>query len=158
TRRGEQRHRGARLMGEVITNEEQHAGGEAGIIFEGEGDRRRRRARPVDFSRPTKFSNDQEHRIARALEGFCASAATRLSAELREAVELEVINVSQLLWSSATQQLPADSLGATTMVKPLGTRMLLTTELSFVLTAMEFLVGGKPERMPLPRRMSEIDW
>ena len=55
---------------------------------------RQRRMRTVDFTRPTKFTTDQERRIRRALDTFCRTASTRLSAELRMPLELEVINVA----------------------------------------------------------------
>ena len=63
--------------------------------------------RTVDFTRPTKFTTDQERRIKRALDTFCRTASTRLSAELRMPLELEVINVSQLTWGNAHAQVPA---------------------------------------------------
>ena len=65
--------------------------------------------RTVDFTRPTKFTADQERRIKRALETFCRTASTRLSAELRMPLELEVINVSQLTWGNAHAQVPPRS-------------------------------------------------
>ena len=70
---------------------------------------RQRRMRTVDFTRPTKFTADQERRIKRALETFCRTASTRLSAELRMPLELEVINVSQLTWGNAHAQVPPRS-------------------------------------------------
>ena len=45
--------------------------------------RRTRWLRTVDFSRPSKFGIDQQRRLRRIMEVFCASAATRLSAEHR---------------------------------------------------------------------------
>jgi flagellar motor switch protein FliM len=101
--------------------------------------RRGHRLRTVDFSRPTKFTADQQRRISRAMETFCQTANTRLSTELRLPVEFEVINTAQLTWAAAQQELP-------------------TAELSFVLTGLESLLGGSPERQPKERRLSEIDW
>ena len=71
---------------------------------------RRRRMRAVDFTRPTKFTADQERRLKRSLEAFCRTASTRLSAELRVPLELEVINTSQLTWSNAHGQVLAGSI------------------------------------------------
>ncbi len=113
---------------------------------------------PVDFSRPTKFSADQQRRITRSTETFCQTANTRLSTELRVPVEFEVINTVQLTWSAAQQQLPPESLSVLLDVNPIGTRMLLTAEQSFVLAGLESLLGGSPERQPKGRRLSEIDW
>jgi flagellar motor switch protein FliM len=94
----------------------------------------------------------------RALDAFCQTAATRLSAELRAPLELEVIDTTQLPWSSAQSALPADSVGAALTVGPVDTRMLLTAELPLVLLTIEHLLGGTPERPPKARKLSEIDW
>jgi flagellar motor switch protein FliM len=116
------------------------------------------RVRSVDFARPTKFTSEHERRIVRALDAFCTTAATRLSAELRVPLELEVIDTTQLPWSSAQSALPQDSVGAALAVAPVGTRMLLTAELPLVLLTIEHLLGGAPERPPKARKLSEIDW
>jgi flagellar motor switch protein FliM len=120
--------------------------------------RRGHRLRTVDFSRPTKFSADQARRIMRATETFCQTANTRLSTELRVPVELELLNTVQLTWAAAQAQLPPRSLSLILEVAPIGTRMLLTAEQSFVLAGLESLLGGSPERTPKERRLSEIDW
>jgi flagellar motor switch protein FliM len=122
------------------------------------GSRRRHRVRTVDFSRPTKFTNDHQRRIARALDTFCQTAATRLSAELRWPIELEAINTTQVTWSGAQALLPAHSLSVILDVEPISTRMLLTAEQTFVLMAIECLLGGSPDRPPRERRLTEIDW
>src|ERR1700754_3070315 len=67
--------------------------------------RRPQRLRTIDFSRPTKFTTDQQRRMTRAIETFCISAVTRLSAELRTEIELETINSSQVTWMSAQSQI-----------------------------------------------------
>ena len=120
--------------------------------------RRRQRVRTVDFSRPTKFTSDHQRRIARALDTFCQTAATRLSAELRSPIELETINTTQVTWSAAQSLLPANSLSATLDVQPIGTRLLLIAEQSFVLACIDSLLGGSPDRPPHERRLTEIDW
>lgn len=122
------------------------------------GNRRGPRLRTVDFSRPTKFTSDHQRRIQRAIDAFCQTAVTRLSAELRCTIELETINTSQLTWSAAQAQLAQGSLRATLDVQPIGTRMLLTIEQPFVLMCLDALLGGAPDRPPRERRFSEIDW
>ena len=122
---------------------------------------RQRRMRTVDFTRPTKFTSDQERRIKRALETFCRTASTRLSAELRMPLELEVINVSQLTWGNAHAQVPSRSVSCLIDVPDVTTRMLLSAELSLVRSAIELLLGGagagdgSPQR---DRRLTDIDW
>lgn len=152
-------------MSELLTNDQVAALVEAAQQGElpddhggGAALRRSRRLRSVDFARPTKFTSEHERRIVRALDAFCTTAATRLSAELRVPLELEVIDTTQLPWSSAQSALPQDSAGATLAVAPVGTRMLLTAELPLVLLTIEHLLGGAPERPPKARKLSEIDW
>jgi flagellar motor switch protein FliM len=119
---------------------------------------RRRRMHAVDFSRPTKFTADQERRIKRSLEAFCRTAASRLSAELRAPLELEVINSSQLTWANAHAQVPERALTAVVGVQPVGTRMMLAGEPSLVLGAIELLSGGTDPANVRPRRLTDIDW
>jgi flagellar motor switch protein FliM len=120
--------------------------------------RRAHRLRTVDFSRPTKFTNDHQRRISRAIDTFNVTTATRLSAELRAQIELETINTTQLTWSAAQSQLPAGSVAVTLDVHPIATRMMLTAEQPLVLSAIECLLGGIADRPPKERRFSEIDW
>ncbi len=120
--------------------------------------RRRHRVRKVDFTRPTKFTSDHQRRIGRAIDTFCQTAATRLSAELRYPIELEAISTTQVTWSGAQALLPAKSLSVLLGVEPIGTQMLLSAEQSFVLMAIECFLGGSPERPPRERRLTEIDW
>jgi flagellar motor switch protein FliM len=119
---------------------------------------RRRRMRAVDFTRPTKFTSDQERRLKRGLEGFCRTASTRLSAELRMPLELEVINVTQLTWSNAHGQLPQSSITALVEAQPIGTRMMLSAEPGLVLGSIELLLGGTDVSEIRERRLTDIDW
>jgi flagellar motor switch protein FliM len=119
---------------------------------------RRRRMRPVDFTRPTKFTADQERRLKRAMEAFCRTASTRLSAELRVPLELEMIDTSQLTWRDAHGQVPASSISAIVEVQPMGTKVLLSSEVSLVLGAIELLLGGASGSGVQERRLTDIDW
>jgi flagellar motor switch protein FliM len=121
--------------------------------------RRARRLRRMDFTRPTKFTNDQERRIRRAMETFCRAATTRMSAELRTQVEFEVIDLDQLGWSAAHSALPGDAIGVT-LSSTLNTarRVLLTAEQPFVMSAVELLLGGTSVPQTVTRRLGDIDW
>jgi flagellar motor switch protein FliM len=119
---------------------------------------RRRRMRAVDFTRPTKFTSDQERRLKRGLEAFCRTASTRLSAELRVPLELEVINVNQLTWANAHAQVPSRSITALLEARPIGTRMMLSAESGLVLSSIELLLGGTEVTELRERRLTDIDW
>jgi flagellar motor switch protein FliM len=118
--------------------------------------RRPPRVQSIDFTRPTKFTSDHERRMKRALGTFCRTASTRLSAELRQPVELEVIDAAQLTWSHAHGQLAQDSLCAVVGSEGSDGRMLMAAELPFVLSAIECLLGGGPPQSR-DRKLTEID-
>ena len=119
---------------------------------------RRRRMRAVDFTRPTKFTSEQERRLKRSLEAFCRTASTRLSAELRVPLELEVINSTQLTWSNAHSQVVSNSISALIEAQPIGTRLMLACEPGLVLGAIELLLGGDVVREVRERRLTDIDF
>ena len=113
--------------------------------------------RAVDFRRPRQFTNDVQRRLRRALDTFCRTASSRLSAELRTAVDFEIINVDQLTWSDAHGQVPGSSLTAVVTTEPLNMRMLLAAEQPFLLAAIDRMLGGSGEQPPPQRRLSDID-
>jgi flagellar motor switch protein FliM len=118
---------------------------------------RTRRVREIDFARPTKFGQDQQRRIERAHEGFCRSAGTMLSAELRHGVELELENVAQLTWTAALAEVPKPSLLAVLEVQPLGRRVLFSGGLDFVFRALEKVLGSPLTSEPPERDLTEIE-
>jgi len=122
------------------------------------GGRRTGRLRNVDFTRPTKFTNEQERRLRRALETFCRTVSTRLSAELRSPVDLEVINLAQLTWANAHDQVTSKSICAILEPEGIPGRMLLTAEMSFVLASIERLLGNNRDHLPRERKLTDVDW
>ena len=131
---------------------------EGRLPAEAEAPVRRRRVAAVDFSRPTKFTADQERRIKRAMETFCRTATSRMSAELRTPLELEVISASQLTWNNAHSAVPDGALSALVALSPGGGRMMLATESTLVLGAIELLAGGTDPSAVKARRLTDIDW
>jgi flagellar motor switch protein FliM len=118
---------------------------------------RRRRMRAVDFTRPTKFTAEQERRLRRTLEAFCRTASTRISAELRVPLELELLTSTQLTWANAHTQVPPNSLAAIFEAQPIDTRMLLVAESNLVLCAIELFLGGSVDDGIKERRLTDID-
>lgn len=126
-----------------MTTEDQPSA-EPGPASGADGDRRRRpaRVRAVDFSRPTKFLQEQQRKFLRAHETACRTISTRLSAELRTPVELDVLAIDQLAWASALAEVPQPSVLAIVDVHPIGSRLLLTAELDALLRMVDRLLGG----------------
>src|SRR4051812_5454058 len=119
--------------------------------------RRAKRVRDIDFSRPSKFTQEQQKRIERAHETFCRAATTQLSAQLGAQVELEVINVAQHVWSSAVAEVPTPSVFAVLEAKPLGTRILLSLELPALLRRLGGRRGGGDDGRTAPGELPEME-
>lgn len=119
--------------------------------------RRTRWLRTVDFTRPTKFSTDQERRLRRLLDGFCQTSAQRVMAEHRLPIELEVIDVQQLTFSNAFKLLPENSVYCTVDTAPHDGRLLLSVQLPLVCTALEGLLGGDATVQVAERELTDID-
>ncbi|HET6170991.1 MAG TPA: FliM/FliN family flagellar motor switch protein [Gaiellales bacterium] len=118
--------------------------------------RRPPRVREVDFSRPTKFSQDQQRRIGHGYEGFCRSVSTQLSAQLHTPVELELLSVDQQSWSAALGEIPGPSLYAV-VATDAGLNLLLGIERAAAMGMSERLLGGGFSSAPLERDLTEIE-
>jgi len=148
-------------MNDVLSNDEVAALVEAAKQGQAEGEpthkRRARRVRDIDFSRPSKFAQDQQRRLERAHESFARTAGQRLSTELLTQIELDVLSLDQLTWSSAISQIPQPSICATIEFRPLGTQVLMTAELGLMLRLAERLMGGTSATVVKPRELTEIE-
>src|SRR5690349_14742040 len=122
------------------------------------GKRRARRLREIDFSRPTKFTQEQLRRIERAHEGFCRTAAMRLGGEARTEMELEVVDLAQLTWMAALSELPASSIYGIVKLEPSGMHMLVSTELRAMRAIVDRMLGGTELReVPDELELTEIE-
>jgi flagellar motor switch protein FliM len=119
--------------------------------------RRGPRVRDIDFARPKKFSQEQHKRIERAHESFCRAVTARLAAELRVPIEVDLISLDQLTWSSAVAELPSPSVYGVVGTRPLGTKVLLSAELALVMRLIEFLLGSASTSKPVNRDLTEIE-
>jgi flagellar motor switch protein FliM len=119
--------------------------------------RRSRRVRDIDFTRPSKFAQDQQRRLERAHESFCRTAGQRLSTELLTPIELEVLSLDQLTWSVAMGQIAQPSICATVECRPLGTQIVMSAELGLMLRLAERLMGGTSGTVVKPRELTEIE-
>ena len=151
------------MSGDVLSNDQIEAlveaakQGQAPARSDAPRPRRSKRVREIDFSRPSKFAQEHQRRLERAHEAFCRTASQHLSAELLTEVSMEVLGVDQLTWSTAISQVPQPSLNAIVDVRPIGTQVLMSTELSLVLRLVERLLGGAGSGKVKLRELTEIE-
>lgn len=119
--------------------------------------RRARRVREIDFSRPSKFSPEAQRRFERAHQAFCRAASTQLGGELRSVIEFEVIDLDQLSWSAAVSRIPQPSIYALVEAEPLGTTILLGIELPLMIRMIDKLLGGTGETKGTRSELTEIE-
>jgi flagellar motor switch protein FliM len=151
------------MAGEHLLSEDQIAGPGGGARDDGAPGkpadlraRRARRVREVDFSRPTKFSQDQQRRIGHGYEGFCRSVSTQLSAQLHTPVELELLSIDQQNWSAALGEIPKASLYAVVATDS-GLNLLIGIERAALMRMIERLLGAVQSSPPLERDLTEIE-
>ena len=118
---------------------------------------RRRRVRKIDFTRPSKFTTDQQRRLERAHETFCRSVSTRMSAELRAPISVELIDTAQLTWANALDEVPRRSVSGIVEVAPIDGRILITAELTLLLGLLERVLGGQTGERPAERTLTDVD-
>lgn len=118
---------------------------------------RHRRVRKIDFTRPSKFTTDQQRRLERAHVTFCRSVSTRMSAELRSLISVELIDTAQLTWANALDEIPRQSVSAIVDVAPIDGRILVTAELTLLLGLLERVLGGQTTDRPEERTLTDVD-
>ncbi|MEA2404671.1 MAG: flagellar motor switch protein FliM, partial [Thermoleophilaceae bacterium] len=119
--------------------------------------RRELRVRTVDFSQPTKFTKEEQRHLRRAHETFCRTASTRLSADFRTPIDLELIAGTQYTWSSALSEVQNETVCAVVRATPTGDRFAMMIDLTLLLSLIERLFGGDAGKVPPDRPLSDID-
>src|SRR3954470_18347976 len=104
------------------------------------GRKRASAIRVVDFRRTVKFKAEHQDRLKRAVETFCRVAATRLTSELREHAELDLVDAEQGMWSRVHADLPPSSICATIAASADSPPIVLTLEQQFILEAVDRLL------------------
>jgi flagellar motor switch protein FliM len=121
------------------------------------GGGRARWLRTIDFSRPTKFTPDQENRLRRAHEAFVRVVSTKLAAEHRIAMDIDIVDVLQLTWADAHALADRTAMSATIEAQPIGTKLLLSLDVPLLLCSIERLLGSASEVEPERRELTDID-
>jgi flagellar motor switch protein FliM len=116
------------------------------------------KVRRVDWQRPNKFSAEHVRRLRRAHMSFCQTAGTRMSAELRLPLEMEVIDTTQLTWGAAQASLPGAGISAAIDMPDGGLPVLFTAELPLMTSMIERHLGGSPaDGRARERKLTDVD-
>jgi flagellar motor switch protein FliM len=122
------------------------------------GQGRQQRVRKIDFRRPTKFPRDQVRRLQHAHEGFCRSASSRLSAELRTGLEMMVTGSEQLPFAAAMAEAPQHALVAVLNLEPVRSQVALLIPMPLAQELVDRLLGGEGRlRDQMPESMTELE-
>jgi flagellar motor switch protein FliM len=104
---------------------------------------RKHRVREVDFRRPSRFSREQTRRLENAHDGFCQTASSRLSAELRAELQLGMIGCDQLPYGTVmSDEVSRHSFVAVLRIDQLGTEMALVLDMPLAHCLVQRLLGG----------------
>jgi flagellar motor switch protein FliM len=104
---------------------------------------RRHRVREVDFRRPSKFSREQVRRLEHAHDGFCQSASSRLSAELRSELQLAVVGTDQLPYGTVMgDEVARHSFVSVLRIDQLGTELACVLDMPLAQCLVQRLLGG----------------
>ena len=107
---------------------------------------RKHRVREVDFRRPSKFSREQVRRLEHAHDGFCQSASSRLSAELRSELQLAVLGTDQLPYGAVmSDEVSRHSFVSVLRIDQLGTELALVMDMPLAQTLVQRLLGGSSQ-------------
>jgi flagellar motor switch protein FliM len=104
---------------------------------------RRHRVREVDFRRPSKFSREQVRRLEHAHDGFCQSAVSRMSAELRSELQLAVLGTDQLPYGTVmSDEVSRHSFVSVLRIDQLATELALVMDMPLAQSLVQRLLGG----------------
>jgi flagellar motor switch protein FliM len=120
--------------------------------------RTRSRVATVDFSRPSKFTKDQERELRRTTETFARTASASLSAALRTQVHIDdMVAVSQMSWSQAVREDASRFLFAVIEIAELETKMLIACERAMILALVDRMCGAVRATSSSNRQFSDVD-
>ena len=122
---------------------------------------RRHRVREVDFRRPNKFNREQVRRLEHAHDGFCQSASSRLSAELRSELQLGLLGTDQLPYSVVMgEEVARHSFVSVLRIDNLGTELALILDMPLAHALVQRLLGGSSHAVgsqPQPTTLTAVE-
>jgi flagellar motor switch protein FliM len=110
-----------------------------------------------DFHRADRISQDQMRSVHLLHEYFGRNFASSLSAYLRNFVDVNLVSVEQVSYSSFVKTLPDPTLFASVGMRPLDGNLALEMDPSLVFPMIDMILGGPGQAMVDNRNLTEIE-
>jgi flagellar motor switch protein FliM len=117
----------------------------------------RKKVRVYDFRRPNKFSKDQIHTLHVIFENFARSLGTYLSAQLRAAVQMEILSVEQLTYEEFIRSIPNPTILNVFSLFPLEGNSIMEINPNLGFAFLDRLLGGPGDAPSKVRALTEIE-
>ena len=116
-----------------------------------------KKVKKYDFKRPDKLSKDQLRTIQMIHETFARLNTTMLSAQLRAAVQIQVISVDQLTYEEFTRSIPEFTIMGIFDTGVLEGNAILELNPNIAFTVIDRLFGGAGEFTEINRELTDIE-
>ncbi|BDU50115.1 flagellar motor switch protein FliM [Haliovirga abyssi] len=116
-----------------------------------------KKVKVYDFKRPDKLSKDQLRTIQMIHETFARLNTTMLSAQLRSAIQIQVISVDQITYEEFIRSIPEFTILGIFDVGSLEGNAILEMNPNIVYTIIDRLFGGPGEMIDLSRELTDIE-
>lgn len=117
----------------------------------------RKKVKVYDFRRPNKFSKDQIHTLHVIFENFARSLGTYLSAQLRAAVQMEILSVEQLTYEEFIRSIPNPTILNIFSLFPLEGNSIMEINPNLGFAFLDRLLGGPGDAPTKVRALTEIE-
>ena len=126
-------------------------------IEDAKSDEQEKKVKKYDFKRPDKLSKEQLRTIHMIHETFARLNTTMLSAQLRAAVQIQVISVDQLTYEEFTRSIPEFTIMGIFDTGILEGNAIIELNPSIAFTVIDRLFGGSGEFIEINRELTDIE-
>lgn len=117
----------------------------------------KKKVKVYDFRRPNKFSKDQIHTLHVIFENYTRSLSTYLSAQLRAAIQIEILSVEQLTYEEFIRSIPNPTILNIFSLYPLEGSAIMEINPNIGFAFLDRLLGGPGDTITKVRGLTEIE-
>lgn len=117
----------------------------------------KKKVKVYDFRRPNKFSKDQIHTLHVIFENYTRSLSTYLSAQLRAAIQMEILSVEQLTYEEFIRSIPNPTILNIFSLYPLEGSAIMEINPNIGFAFLDRLLGGPGDSLSKVRALTEIE-